>query len=128
MPYKIVKENDKFNVINAGNKKLKGSHATKAEAVDQMRALYATINGARKHATMDVLLKSIMAHEAGKGNHDNRVLNMVLGQLIPEIGSQDSIIETPIIFQQPTNTDFLQEGLQKNLVRAIAEQEYLAAN
>lgn len=41
MPYAIRKELDKFKVVNTDTNEVKGEHNTRAEAMAQMRALYA---------------------------------------------------------------------------------------
>lgn len=133
MPYKIVKKDGKHNVINADTKDVKGSHDTHDEAYEQLQAIYASINSSKKHKTaegdiskMNTLLKAMVAHESGaqSGTLDNKILNQVLTQLIPEVAGKDSIMEGPVIFQQPNETGFVQEGLQKSLWENIISMAY----
>jgi len=133
MPYKIIKSKDKSQVINSDTKEVKGTHNTHAEAYEQLQAIYASIQGARKHkkaeidpGKLDTLLKAMIAHESGQqsGNFDNKLLNEVLTQMIPEIATKDSIMEAPAEFQLPPDTGFVQEGLQKRLWENIMSLAY----
>lgn len=47
MPWKIQKKGSRYCVVNADTGAVKGTHATKAEATDQMRALYANVPESR---------------------------------------------------------------------------------
>lgn len=48
MPWKIKPSGDKFQVVNADTGKVMGTHATRAEAEAQMKALYANVPESRK--------------------------------------------------------------------------------
>lgn len=49
MPYKIVKKNDKYLVINELTGKVKGTHDTKDKAISQMRFLYSIEKSIKKY-------------------------------------------------------------------------------
>lgn len=128
MPYKIVKKDGKHQVINSETKQVKGTHSTHNEAYEQLQALYASINNEKKAniSKMNTLLKAMVAHEQGQqsGSFDNKILNQVLTQLIPEVATKDSLLEGPVVFQQPSDTGFVQEGLQKQLWKNLIELAY----
>lgn len=47
MPYKIVKDDDKYRVVNTSTGKTVGTHLTKKAAQAQLRALYANVKDAK---------------------------------------------------------------------------------
>jgi hypothetical protein len=48
MPYEIRKKKSKYLVVNAETGDVKGTHATRTQAVAQLRALYAKVKDAKK--------------------------------------------------------------------------------
>lgn len=50
MPYDIYKRKGKWVVVNDETGKVKGTHATRKEALAHMRALYANVPEAREKA------------------------------------------------------------------------------
>lgn len=48
MPFKIEKRGNKYQVVNASTGKIKGTHATKAQANKQLRALYVNVSDVKR--------------------------------------------------------------------------------
>jgi hypothetical protein len=51
MPWKVVKRGSKYLVVNELNGHVKGTHETRKQAVQQLRALYANVPEARTKTT-----------------------------------------------------------------------------